>query len=34
LEGVRYHGKDIAIFFDRDGTRYGRGKGLVVVETR
>ena len=34
LEGVLYHGKDIAIFFDRDGTRYGRGKGRVVVETK
>ena len=30
LEGVRYHGHDIDIAWDRDGTRYGRGAGLAV----
>ncbi len=30
LEGVRYHGHDVAIAWDRDGTRYGRGRGLRV----
>ena len=34
LEDVRYHGKDLTILFDRDGTHYGRGKGLVVVENK
>ena len=31
LDGIRYHGRDITILFDRDGTRYGQGKGLVVL---
>ena len=31
LDGVRYHGRDVTILFDRDGTRYGKGKGLVVL---
>ena len=30
LEGVRYHGHELAILWDRDGTRYGRGAGLRV----
>ena len=30
MDGVRYHGRDVTILFDRDGTRYGCGKGLVV----
>ena len=30
LDGVRYHGADVTVLFDSDGTRYGRGKGLVV----
>lgn len=30
LDGVRYHGHDLAIVWDRDGTRYGRGAGLSV----
>jgi hypothetical protein len=30
LDGVRYHGTDVTVLFDRDGKRYGRGKGLVV----
>ena len=30
LAGVRYHGADVTILFDREGTRYGRGKGLIV----
>ena len=28
VDGIRYHGKSLTILFDRDGTRYGRGKGL------
>ncbi len=31
LEGLRYHGHEIAIRYDADGTRYHRGKGLTVV---
>lgn len=31
LDGVRYHERDVTVLFDRDGTRYGRGKGLVVI---
>ena len=30
LDGVRYHGHELAIVWDRDGTRYGRGAGLSV----
>ncbi len=30
LEGVRYHGHDVTIAWDRDGTRYGQGVGLGV----
>ncbi len=30
LDGVRYHGHDVAVIWDRDGTRYGRGAGLSV----
>ncbi|MBU6309619.1 MAG: PmoA family protein [Planctomycetes bacterium] len=28
LEGVRYHGHDLTIIWDRDGTQYGREAGL------
>ena len=31
VDGVRYHGHDLTVLFDRDGTRYGRGKGLVAL---
>lgn len=30
LDDVRYHGRALTIFWDRDGKRYGRGAGLVV----
>ena len=30
LDGVPYHGHNISILWDRDGTRYGKGQGLVV----
>jgi len=30
LDGVRYHGRSLTILWDRDGARYGRGKGLRV----
>lgn len=32
LDGIRYHGRDITVLFDRDGTRYGRGRGLVILQ--
>jgi len=31
LDGVRYHGHDLTILWDRDGKRYGRGAGLTVL---
>jgi len=31
VDGIRYHGHDITVLYDRDGTRYGRGAGLVVL---
>ncbi len=30
LDRVRYHGRELTILWDRDGTRYGRGVGLRV----
>ncbi|MCG6987485.1 MAG: discoidin domain-containing protein, partial [Gemmatimonadetes bacterium] len=30
LENVRYHGHDVAVAWDRDGSRYHRGAGLAV----
>ena len=30
IDGVRWHGRDLKVLFDRDGTRYNCGKGLVV----
>ena len=31
LDGVRYHGHELAILWDRAGTRYHRGAGLIVI---
>ncbi len=31
LDGVRYHGRNLTIFWDAHGTRYGRGAGLRVL---
>ena len=31
VDGIRYHGSELSVLFDRAGTRYGRGKGLVVL---
>lgn len=31
LDAVRYHGHDIAIVWDRDGSRYHRGAGLTLM---
>ena len=31
LDGINYHGHALTIFWDKDGTRYNRGKGLVVL---
>ena len=30
LDGVEYHGHNLTIAWDRDGSRYGRGAGLTV----
>ena len=32
IDGVRYHGRDVTVLFDRDGSRYGKGRGLVVID--
>ena len=31
VDGIRYQGRDVTILFDRDGTRYGRGRGLILM---
>ncbi|HEV2696216.1 MAG TPA: glycosyl hydrolase family 65 protein [Verrucomicrobiae bacterium] len=31
VEGVPYHGHMLAIYWDKDGSRYGRGAGLTVL---
>jgi hypothetical protein len=31
LDDVKYHGRILTIIWDRDGTRYGRGRGLTVL---
>jgi hypothetical protein len=31
LDNVQYHGKIITILWDKDGLKYGRGKGLMVM---
>ncbi len=31
LDGVAYHGRNLTILWDRLGTRYGRGRGLIVL---
>ena len=31
LDGVRYHGRDVTVLYDKYGTRYGHGTGLVVL---
>ena len=31
VDGIRYQGHDVTVLFDRDGTRYGRGMGLVTL---
>ena len=31
VDGIRYHGHDVTVLFDRTGNRYGRGKGLSVL---
>jgi hypothetical protein len=32
IDGIRYHGYNLTVLFDRDGTRYGMGQGLVVLK--
>lgn len=31
IDDVRYHGRRLTVLWDRDGTRYGRGRGLVIL---
>lgn len=31
LDDVRYHGRRLTILWDRDGTRYRRGQGLIIL---
>ena len=31
LDGVRYHGHNITIYYDADGSHYHAGKGLNVI---
>jgi hypothetical protein len=31
LDSLRYHGRNLTILWDRDGARYGRGRGLRVL---
>jgi hypothetical protein len=31
LDDARYHGRTLSILWDRDGKRYGRGAGLIVL---
>lgn len=33
IDGIRYHGGELTVLFDRDGRRYGKGKGLVVIQS-
>ncbi len=32
LQNLRYHGHNLSIIFDEDGSRYGIGKGLSVID--
>lgn len=31
LDRVHYHGKELTVFWDRDGSRYGKGAGMHVL---
>ncbi|HTM79939.1 MGH1-like glycoside hydrolase domain-containing protein [Asticcacaulis sp.] len=31
LDDIAYHGHDVSVIWDRDGTRYNRGKGLTLI---
>jgi len=31
LDGVNYHGHTLTIIWDKDGTKYNRGVGLIVL---
>lgn len=31
LDDVPYHGRRVSVIWDRDGSRYGRGQGLLIV---
>ena len=30
LDGILYHGRIISVIYDKYGTKYGKGKGLIV----
>lgn len=32
IDGIRYHGHNLTILFDREGRRYGKGSGIRVFE--
>ena len=32
VDGIRIHGRDLTVLFDRHGLRYGCGRGLVVLD--
>lgn len=32
IDGIRFHGRDLTVLFDRAGRRYGRGEGLIVFD--
>lgn len=32
VDGIRYWGHDFTVLFDHDGSRYGRGRGLVILK--
>jgi len=34
IDGICYHGDELTVLYDRDGRRYGRGRGIVVVRSR
>ncbi|MDR3378222.1 MAG: trehalase family glycosidase [Verrucomicrobiae bacterium] len=31
LEGIRYHGRELTVIWDQDGSHYQRGPGLIVL---
>jgi hypothetical protein len=31
VDGVKYHGRELTMLWDRDGKHFGRGTGLTVL---